>query len=647
MPKEGWLRRVAPKISNFGDAAAGFVGDKARAAGSAGAAILPTVAPLAGGYGLSKLVDASRDRANAATPDVAPPSGPGQIPVDPNGPKAPDAQPSNWLRDTETGRNIAAATNALGPVAPAANAALRVGSTYAAGVGRLGQFLNGAATAAPVAEGLAMGAGMASPNPVSSGGDQPITKPALRDPNIPTSYGNPTWRPLVSGARGDNDPRRSDRPGGMLPMDTNSPTNLTNYLAGGGDGQPFSAGNGRGGGADRKLPTNLEQLQEGSVYKTIDPATGRPVYSGRNVKEGADIRNGYGGVTGKLRNSMDGNEIDGVPMGAAGTGFGGPTKSAASMRSPEMTDALSAARQAAAARGDWGAVQQSYAPTQNPAGGQWNNSLRMQIAQMENATNRANNQDTNAVALRGQDIHKDVAMAPLMLAAHQRAGVMQAYRQIGAGGKDGSAPVTPQQHRQAADWLKANGYPEAAKDTYAAASSGQGVDTADDAQKEKRQDNALKLMRNKFTYTDDKGVSHVNEGAAHAAMGRVQQLGINFDALDPAKQSGVIDEAHGYQDLLERMNSTGQMGWDKVNPWAQEVNRRSVLPSKIIKDSRGANMTLGQGRHDRVITDEQGRDFNLGDKPLSDIQENMIQNAKAGRGWDPRHPSTFHNALKK
>lgn len=108
-----------------------------------------------------------------------------------------------------------------------------------------------------------------------------------------------------AGRGGAGDMRRTDMPG-AAPL---SGAPLESYLAGGGDGRGFNPTNGRGGGADRRLPSDLSMLQDGEVYKTKDPVTGRTVYSGRNVKENAGMRNAYGVATGQLTNNPGGNNF--------------------------------------------------------------------------------------------------------------------------------------------------------------------------------------------------------------------------------------------------------------------------------------------------------------------------------------------------
>ena len=99
------------------------------------------------------------------------------------------------------------------------------------------------------------------------------------------------------------------QPGGTVPGAPSSPSMRANFLAGGGDGSPYQKGGDMGGGPGRKLPRDLSSLESGQVYKTVDPATGRTVYSGRDVKENASIVGADGAKTGQLSNNLRGDGI--------------------------------------------------------------------------------------------------------------------------------------------------------------------------------------------------------------------------------------------------------------------------------------------------------------------------------------------------
>lgn len=106
------------------------------------------------------------------------------------------------------------------------------------------------------------------------------------------------------------------------------------------------------------MPSDLNSvkgLQQGTIYKTMG-ANGNPVYSGMNVGANAQFADGQGNsVTprGGVHSGIygeGGTVVDGNAGLRAARGYGGPSGGAD----------VSAALQAAAARGDWDAVQQHY-----------------------------------------------------------------------------------------------------------------------------------------------------------------------------------------------------------------------------------------------------------------------------------------------
>lgn len=150
-------------------------------------------------------------------------------------------------------------------------------------------------------------------------------------------------------------------------------------------------------GVPQNLPSGLEN---GRVYKTTD-ANGRTVYSGRNVRENAGVVDGQGGLRGYLgggnpepATDAQGRRLDGrlpeapleapTVISAQAAAAGQPPAaqnvvqagvSPSSFGLGGADAAVSQARQAAADRGDWGAVSRSYGEA--PQGGQGSPNLRM------------------------------------------------------------------------------------------------------------------------------------------------------------------------------------------------------------------------------------------------------------------------------
>lgn len=160
-----------------------------------------------------------------------------------------------------------------------------------------------------------------------------------------------------------------------------------------------------------------------------------------------------------------------------------------------------------------------------------------------NATSRANNAESNRTALRGQDIELQGRMAPLQLAAMQRAMHAQAYGAVGAGGKDGSAPISVEQHLAAAKMLHAQGLPELAAKAEAAAASAQTLTKGQDDQAASRADTTTKLFKPYFSRTDADGKTSYDEvGAGRAAATVREMYGDQFDRLPQNKKASVMAE---------------------------------------------------------------------------------------------------------
>lgn len=143
-------------------------------------------------------------------------------------------------------------------------------------------------------------------------------------------------------------------------------------------------------GVPQDLPSGLE---DGRVYKTTD-ANGRTVYSGRNVRENAGIVDGQGGLRGYLgggnpkpATDAQGRRLDGrlpdaplgapTAIGAQAAAAGQPPAAQNVVQAGESPSsfglggsdaAISQARQAAAARGDFDAVAASYGRGGQPSG---------------------------------------------------------------------------------------------------------------------------------------------------------------------------------------------------------------------------------------------------------------------------------------
>lgn len=175
--------------------------------------------------------------------------------------------------------------------------------------------------------------------------------------------------------------------------------------------------------------------------------------------------------------------------------------------------------------------------------------LAAQIATMNNATSRQNSDQANKATLRGQDITYAGHMAPLQYQQALRAQSAQAYQAIGAGGKDGTAPITPEMHRQVGDILKARGLHEEGDKAYAAAASGQALTKARDELTSSRAADTEKVFKPLFTREVKDAQGNVKQefddvGAAKAAATVRGIYGEKFDKLTPdQKRSAYVEIA--------------------------------------------------------------------------------------------------------
>lgn len=264
----------------------------------------------------------------------------------------------------------------------------------------------------------------------------PVTTSPARDAQIPLTAGVPASMGRDTGPLGHS--QRADKDAGTLGG------SLTNYLAGGGNGTPFDPTNGAGGGGpNRRLPTDLSPLQQGQVYKTIDPTTGRTVYSGRDVKEGATIRNGEGTATGKLSDNPNGDFIkaNGVAPGEGArqdqlelqrlvaerhdreAGARGPSGGMSGIRSEPP--AMSSSPPKGMSKATWEVIRNKYAQQKLLSDDQLavqraGNDNALRVAEMNNDARRYDTDTGANVTMRGQDMIQQNNLIQRQIAQGQR-----------------------------------------------------------------------------------------------------------------------------------------------------------------------------------------------------------------------------------
>lgn len=303
-----------------------------------------TLAAGAGGAALAAGVNSLRQGAlNTATPMAPLPDAPGQIPVDPRL-QAPPAAAGSLLNQSEAGRNIGNAVNALPGLRMPAGALTRAA----------------AATNTLKFAGPAAMAGAAGKGYVAGDAAFPGTAPA----RAPTLDATPSVR------------------------------------------QPFS--DARNGTYD--APDNPRDLT-GKIVKSTD-ANGNAVYTGSNIKAGADIVD----RDGKLLNTDDPNNLlslRNTGVSVAGPGGGGRSPSEIYANTSRINGQISETARALDAYGPGGGggingngLFDSLRATQN-AGRPMTRTERMGQAELASREQLAAAQ--NAATLRGQDINAGTA----------------------------------------------------------------------------------------------------------------------------------------------------------------------------------------------------------------------------------------------
>ena len=431
-----------------------------------------------------------------------------------------------------------------------------------------------------------------------------------------------------------------------------------------------------------KVPVDLPTgLREGVVFKTKD-ANGRTVYSGMNVKQDAVMVDGRGANIGQLNDGPNFSLRSAVPQGQgqaaqpsaggtaqnSGIGFGG--------MSTANGLALSEARQAAAARGDWDAVAGSYGRegfrgaqpqqvAQTPQSGlrmapadnkqvmgmieQMSRSPRARdrnaAAQLLADMNKA--QDRNAVDLQGQQasaasaryasdnslrgtVYSADSSANTQLAAKQ----MEIQRQMATRQAMAAAyQATGGKLDETRKLMLANGFdPEIVEKSIAA-------DNAATAANQNVQAKAVDRLREDVRVFRDDGDGRMVEDpqATQAKLDAIRQVfkGATTMGTDAYEQQSPMIKALG--GIYDKARSDTNFGLGSYMPWADEPKRLSAMPNwqggKLSKTSglKGA-FTTGGLEKGHYIVEHGGREYNLGH--LDDLQRSLIEeHLKTGK-WE-------------
>jgi len=573
----GWFKRASETIGNAATTAGRALKDVSTAA-------LPSMA----GYGAANVVNSLRQKELDNAPAfVAPEAQPGQIPGAAPGQVAPRAQAGSFLNQSELGRNLGNAIMAL-PGGSGAVGAIQSGLRIAPVVGRAAQAASIAGAAAPVVPAVAQG---------FVGGD--IANPG--------QSALPPTKPPAPPAAPFSDARQ---------------------------------------GPDAPAPAFVQR--ESTILRDGNN------YSGKNVQFGADIVNKDGSLRGgpgvmstgssegfrqdQLELQRNAAERAAAPVGGA-TGIG--TRGTSMMddlvakhnasKGPDMTGLSPfdrAQMQASLRQSQEGNANARTIAEMNNSTAQAGQASAQSIAAMHDATQRRSNDQNNATSLRGQDLSLAGHMAPLQLAAMQRDMHAKAYGAVGAGGKDGTAPVSVDQHLAAAKLLHAQGMPEQAAKAEAAAAAMTTLKGNQDNQAATRIKDTAEVFKPMFTTKDKDGNDKFDEVGAAKAAATVRGLyGDKYDMLSPdqkraaftdvaAKQKNADAERQVMPGFIDRAKDLVGMYEKPPEVTGQRDLRGGVIeraglisPSGVTRNSKLVRLPNGQTINYGEVNDAQFRDI--------------------------------------
>ena len=568
------------------------------------------------------------------------------------GEAAPGAAKGGWFRRAlpsaeAAGRVVGKATRVLGPAAAGADVVSHfndfkindpevdssLGGTFNAL--RQGNFSGAGRSLSKglLETGMDVGSALANTADLVVPGKAPVS----------TAYSN-----MLRGAFGDQLIDKS----GAAPATTPKPTAATLPVASYSNEGRSTTGAGPAGVSGPVVPTN----PAGSILRTGNN------YSGANIKFGADIRN----PDGSLVNGGDPNNPKGFGVTSLDTSEGhrqnllelqrnAAERAAAPAPSGAMGFGGRTVVDDVVAKGKSGGPDLSRLPPVRRA--QMEASLRQSqdananalniaglhdstaragmgsaqaIAAMHDATQRRSNDQNNATSLRGQDITYAGHMAPLRLAAMQRAKAAQVYQNLD---HDGKSDITPDMHRKAGDMMNALGLKDMAKDAYGAAASGQAITGTQDDQKRKGHEDLVDVFRSddRFNSPDPKNPGRMifdADGAKQAAAGLFAAHGERLSKLPADQKKQAAAEIVARSRLQERLRQPEMSAMDHVKSWVGQYDRpadNNQLPdlSGARGLRRGATLIPGNNTNDRLIETKDGRRYNAG--LLSDAEAKVLR----------------------
>ena len=250
----------------------------------------------------------------------------------------------------------------------------------------------------------------------------------------------------------------------------------------------------------------------------------------------------------------------------------------------------------------------------------------------------------NNTALRGQDIELQGRLAPLQYAQAMRQASANVYRGIGAGGADGTAPITPEQHQQAGDRLHAMGLKDEANSAYEAASKGQALKGTQQTQAQAGHESMTHQFDGVFTKLDDKGNKVPDTTASAEAAARMMREVPGVASMTQTERAPYV----AHYTALARLQKNGlgtdsKVGWRALNPLGSTAAPDDALPNtdamagaKLERYSPLAGKIVpGATAGGYVLTTKDGRQMPL-PADTDSSQLNILRNAIAGKGWGPQ-----------
>lgn len=593
----GWFKRTAAAAGNAVSSAAGST---LRAVGNTGLVALP----VAAGAGLG-MAQRGLDAAAAAAPQPAftpPADAPGQIPVDPNGPQAPqhiESHPLGIGSDNEFTRNVANTMNAVTGGRTGINA-LRAGSAAARAFG-------GAEKAAQVGAQVVRGAQMVPALDPQAATAAPAAQSAVPagDPRAQTSWGGRPGTPEAPAAAPAN-------PNGQILRQGNSYSG-DNIKFGadivGKDGKVTNGGgfDGKGAGVSimpsgdpavearaRVIEDQNHALRMDAVHGN-DPAPGVGGFSGATLSPSDSARGGLGPSRSVLS-----------PSGGGGTAR--DRRAAAALASTERMHSQSVeSAQGIASLREGGENTRAAS----------HNNVALATSQMANATSLRNNQNTNDVAMRGHDLTYQGHMAPLRYQQSRMAMAGQYLKQFGDPAAAAAAALS-------------HGNYDVAKHLSEGVSTMQGQAKEQQGLEKGNADRTRAKFNGRFNHMVGEGTPEQKVAASKAledeAHNLARQTYPGFDSMSDKEQNEAMPKIVGTHELIKKTGDISRGGWAGLLPNAvtgqsqfaptQALRGKDFWDGSKLEDPYGgveAAVTPGYTKGDTVLRLGAGRgQANLG-----------------------------------